>query len=42
VSEHLFPLQDYVEDLCKNGYMLGYEVWVDHGEDPPPHIVLEV
>jgi hypothetical protein len=29
-------------DLCKNGYMLGYEVWVHHGEDPRPCIVLEV
>jgi hypothetical protein len=29
-------------DLCKNGYMLGYEVWVHHGEDPPPRIVWEV
>jgi hypothetical protein len=29
-------------DLCKNGYMPGYEVWVHHGEDPPPRIVLEV
>jgi hypothetical protein len=26
-------------DLCKNGYMPGYEVWVHHGEDPPPRIV---
>jgi hypothetical protein len=22
-------------DICKNGYMPGYEVWVHHGEDPP-------
>jgi hypothetical protein len=29
-------------DLCKNGYMLGYKVWVHHGEDPPPRIVSEV
>jgi hypothetical protein len=29
-------------DLCKNGYMPGYEVWVHHGEDPPPRIVSEV
>jgi hypothetical protein len=29
-------------DLCNNGYMLGYEVWVHHGEDPPPRIVSEV
>jgi hypothetical protein len=29
-------------DLCKNSYMLGYEVWVHHGEDPPPRIVSEV
>jgi hypothetical protein len=29
-------------DLCKNGYMPGYEVWVHHGEDPPPCIVSEV
>jgi hypothetical protein len=29
-------------DFCKNGYMLGYEVWVHHGEDPTPHIVSEV
>jgi hypothetical protein len=21
-------------DLCKNGYMPGYEVWVHHGEYP--------
>jgi hypothetical protein len=29
-------------DLCKNGYIPGYEVWVHHSEDPPPHIVLDV
>jgi hypothetical protein len=29
-------------DLCKNGYMPSYEVWVHHGEDPPPRIVSEV
>jgi hypothetical protein len=29
-------------DLCKNGYMSGSEVWVHHGEDPPPRIVSEV
>jgi hypothetical protein len=29
-------------DLCKNSYMLGYEVWVHHGEDPPLHTVLEL
>jgi hypothetical protein len=29
-------------DLCKNGYMRGYEVWVHHGEDPPPRTVSEV
>jgi hypothetical protein len=29
-------------DLCKNGYMPDYEVWVHHDEDPPPHIVSEV
>jgi hypothetical protein len=29
-------------DLCKNGYTVGYEVWVHHGEDPPPRIVSEV
>ena len=28
--------------ICKNGYMPGYEVWVHHGEDPPPRIVSEV
>jgi hypothetical protein len=28
-------------DICKNGYMSGYEVWVHHGEDPPPRIVSE-
>ena len=28
-------------DLCKNGYMPSYEVWVHHGEDPPPRIVSE-
>src|SRR5688572_107520 len=22
-------------DLCKTGYMSGYEMWVRHGEDPP-------
>jgi hypothetical protein len=27
--------------ICKNGYVLGYEVWVHHGEDPPAHIVSE-
>jgi hypothetical protein len=26
-------------DLCKNGFMSGYDVWVHHGEDPPPRIV---
>jgi hypothetical protein len=26
-------------DIYKNGYMPGYEVWVHHGEDPPPRIV---
>jgi hypothetical protein len=29
-------------DLCKKGYMSGYEVWVHHGEVPPPRIVTEV
>jgi hypothetical protein len=29
-------------DLYKNGYMPGYEMWVHHSEDPPPHSVLEV
>jgi hypothetical protein len=29
-------------DLCKNGYMPGYEVWVHHGEDPPLRTVSEV
>jgi hypothetical protein len=29
-------------DLCKNGYMLGYEMWVYHGEDPPSRIVSKV
>jgi hypothetical protein len=29
-------------DLCKNGYMRSYEVWVHHGEDPPHRIVSEV
>jgi hypothetical protein len=29
-------------DLCKNGYMPSYEVWVHHGEDPPPRIISEV
>jgi hypothetical protein len=29
-------------DLCKNGYMPGYEAWVHHSEDPPPRIVSEV
>ena len=29
-------------DLCNNDYMHGYEVWVHHGEDPPPRIVSEV
>jgi hypothetical protein len=29
-------------DFCKNGYMHIYEVWVHHGEDPPPRIVPEV
>jgi hypothetical protein len=29
-------------DLCKNSYMPGYEVWVHHGDDPPPRIVSEV
>jgi hypothetical protein len=29
-------------DLCKNGHMPGYKVWVHHGEDPPPRIVSEV
>jgi hypothetical protein len=28
-------------DLCKDGYMLGYEVWVQHGEDPLSRIVQE-
>jgi hypothetical protein len=28
-------------DLYNNGYMSGYEMWVNHSEDPPPHIVLE-
>jgi hypothetical protein len=27
--------------ICKNSYMPGYEVWVHHGEDPPPRIVSE-
>jgi hypothetical protein len=26
-------------NLCNNDYMPGYEVWVHHGEDPPPHII---
>jgi hypothetical protein len=26
-------------NLCKNGYMLGYKVWVHHGEDPPSRII---
>jgi hypothetical protein len=29
-------------DLCQNSYMPGYEVWVHHGEDPPPRIVSKV
>jgi hypothetical protein len=29
-------------DLCKNGYIPCYEVWVHHGDDPPTRIVLEV
>jgi hypothetical protein len=29
-------------DLCKNGYIPGYEVWVHHAEDPPPRIVSEI
>jgi hypothetical protein len=29
-------------DRCNKGYMPGYEVWVHHGEDPPPRIVSEV
>jgi hypothetical protein len=29
-------------DLCKSGYMLDCEVWVHHGEDPPPRIVSKV
>jgi hypothetical protein len=29
-------------DVCKNDYMSGYEVWVHHGEDPPPRIVSKV
>jgi hypothetical protein len=29
-------------DVCKNGYMPGYEVWVHHGEDPSPRIISEV
>jgi hypothetical protein len=29
-------------DLCKNRYMPAYEVWVHHGEDPPPCTVSEV
>jgi hypothetical protein len=29
-------------DLCKNDYMPDYEVWVHHGEDPPPRIVSDV
>jgi hypothetical protein len=29
-------------DLCMNGYMSGYEVWVHHGKNPPPRIVSEV
>jgi hypothetical protein len=29
-------------DLCKDGYMLGYEVWVHHDEDPPSRIVSKV
>jgi hypothetical protein len=29
-------------DLCKNGYMSGYEVWVHHDEDPATRIVSKV
>jgi hypothetical protein len=29
-------------DLYKNVYILGYEVCVHHGEDPPPRIISEV
>jgi hypothetical protein len=29
-------------DLCKNGYMTGYEVWVHHGKDPPSRTVSKV
>jgi hypothetical protein len=29
-------------DLCKKGYMPGYEMWVHHDEDPSPRIVSEV
>jgi hypothetical protein len=29
-------------DLCKNGYMPGYEVSVHHGDEPPPRIVSKV
>jgi hypothetical protein len=29
-------------DIYKNGYMPGYEVWVHHGEDPPPRVVSKV
>jgi hypothetical protein len=29
-------------DLCNNSYIPGYEVWVHHGEDPPPPIVSKV
>jgi hypothetical protein len=28
-------------DLCKKGYMHGYEVWVHHVEGSSPCIVLE-
>jgi hypothetical protein len=41
-SIYFFDRRTISIDLCKNDYMLGYEVWVHHGEDPPPRIVWEV
>jgi hypothetical protein len=29
-------------DLCKNGYITGYEVWVHHNEELPRQNVLKV
>jgi hypothetical protein len=29
-------------DICKNGYMTGYEVWVHHGEHPLQLLHLEM